>query len=95
MYVAMNILRKIYWNRITPSPMPPTSKPGLEDQRLSELDIFSRVRLRLVNEEEPEPVKDLIAEVSERKRTKPSQWWNFDRRWTSSQTRLVPIQHFR
>ena len=59
-------------NRITLKPDAPYFlNQALEDQRrLSELDIFSRVRLRLVNEEEPEPVKDLIAEVSERKRTK-------------------------
>lgn len=59
-------------NRITLEPGTPYFlSRALEDQRrLSELDIFSRVRLRLVKEEDPEPVKDLIAEVSERKRTK-------------------------
>lgn len=59
-------------NRITLKPGAPYFlNQALEDQRrLSELDIFSRVRLRLVNEEQPEPTKDLVAEVSERKRTK-------------------------
>ena len=59
-------------NRITLKPGAPYFlNQALEDQRrLSDLDIFSRVRLRLVNEEEPEPIKDLVAEVTERKRTK-------------------------
>lgn len=63
---------KFIRNRITLEPGAPYFlNQALEDQRrLSELDIFSRVRLRLVNEEEPEPVKDLVAEVAERKRTK-------------------------